>query len=132
MDVRRLSSALRAVRHHRGWRQSDVSRAAGVGRSTVARAESMHAASLRLRTIERIATALEIRIDIMPRWRGGELDRVLNTAHAALHEQVATLLGRQQSWQFRPEVSFSIYGERGVIDVVAFHAETGAVLVIEL
>ena len=35
-------------------------------------------------------------------------------------------------WLFRPEVSFAIYGERGVIDILAFHPQTGALLVIEL
>lgn len=31
-----------------------------------------------------------------------------------------------------PEVSFSVYGERGVIDVLAFHPGSGSLLVIEL
>jgi hypothetical protein len=31
-----------------------------------------------------------------------------------------------------PEVSFSVFGERGVIDILAFHVPTGSLLVIEL
>lgn len=31
-----------------------------------------------------------------------------------------------------PEVSFSIYGQRGVIDILAWHAATRSLLVIEL
>lgn len=31
-----------------------------------------------------------------------------------------------------PETTFAIYGERGVIDILAFHPPTGALLVIEL
>ena len=33
---------------------------------------------------------------------------------------------------FEPEVSFSIYGERGIIDILAWHAATRSLLVIEL
>ena len=36
------------------------------------------------------------------------------------------------AWVVRPEVSFSIYGERGVIDVLAWHPARRAILVIEL
>lgn len=35
-------------------------------------------------------------------------------------------------WIRAPEVSFAIYGERGVIDILAFHEPTGSLLVIEL
>jgi hypothetical protein len=35
-------------------------------------------------------------------------------------------------WVTAPEVSFSIYGERGVIDILAWHAATRSLLVIEL
>ena len=35
-------------------------------------------------------------------------------------------------WLFAPEVSFSVYGERGVIDLLAFHPASGCLLVIEL
>ena len=49
-----------------------------------------------------------------------------------MHEAVARLLNRRPGWLFAPEVSFSIYGERGVIDVLGFHPERAALLVIEL
>ena len=35
-------------------------------------------------------------------------------------------------WQVSPEVSFSYYGERGVIDLLAWHAPTGTLLVVEV
>ncbi|HEX2141563.1 MAG TPA: helix-turn-helix transcriptional regulator [Candidatus Limnocylindria bacterium] len=132
MDVPRLPAVLRAIRIRKGWRQIDVARAAGVSRSMVGRAESPRIAKLPLEAILRIATALDVRIDITARWKGGELDRMLNAGHAGMHEQVAGLLAGQPPWLFRPEVSFAIYGERGVIDILAFHPPTGALLVIEL
>ena len=70
-------------------------------------------------------------MDLAPRWRGGELDRMLGSGHAAMHEAVARLL-HPTAWATAPETSFAIYGERGVIDVLAFHPPTAALLVVEL
>jgi hypothetical protein len=64
--------------------------------------------------------------------RTGDLDRIANAGHAAMHEELARHLDELPNWIHTPEVSFSIYGERGVIDILAFHAPTGALLVIEL
>ena len=128
----RLAAVFRAVRIRKRWRQEDVGRAAGVSRATIARAESASLGELPLRTLLRIAAALDIRIDLLGRWRGGELDRMLNAGHAALHETVAQTLARMPGWFFRPEVSFAVHGERGVIDILAFHAATGSLLAIEL
>ncbi|MGZ6341007.1 MAG: hypothetical protein ACXWMX_04100 [Candidatus Limnocylindrales bacterium] len=56
----------------------------------------------------------------------------MNTGHAAMHEAIAGLLSRTSGWVAAPEVSFSIYGERGVIDVLAWHGGRRVLLVIEL
>ncbi len=82
--------------------------------------------------VRRVAQALGIRLDLVVRWRAGDLDRLLNAGHAALHEEIARYLGTLPDWLQAPEVSFSIYGERGVIDILAFHPPTGSLLVIEL
>jgi hypothetical protein len=83
-------------------------------------------------TLLAVAAALEIRIDLVPRWRGGHLDRMLGASHGRMHEQIARLLRAHPAWIAAPEVSFAVYGERGVIDVLAFHPARGALLVIEL
>jgi Holliday junction resolvase-like predicted endonuclease len=70
-------------------------------------------------------------VDVTPRWRGGELDRLLNARHAQLSGNVLRWLERS-GWQVAPEVSFSIYGERGFIDLFAWHAPTRTLLVIEI
>ena len=44
----------------------------------------------------------------------------------------AAVLLRGLGWIVLPEVTFSIYGERGSIDVLAFHPATGSLLVIEV
>ena len=132
MEARRLSAIFRAVRIRKRWRQVDLATAAGVSQSMVARAEDHRITGMRLEIILRIAAALDVHVDFAPRWRGGDLDRTLNAGHAAMHEQVASLLSSAPGWLFRPEVSFAIYGERGLIDILAFHSQTGALLVIEL
>jgi hypothetical protein len=67
----------------------------------------------------------------MLRWHGAELDRVLNAGHAELHRSVAARFGSMTGWVWLPEVTFSVFGERGVIDILAWHAETRSLLIIE-
>ena len=88
--------------------------------------------AFRFEIVVRVAAVLEIRLDIVPRWRGGELDRLLNAGHSAMHEAVARRLTDTPGWQFTPEASFSVYGERGVIDVLAWHEAHRMLLIIEL
>jgi transcriptional regulator with XRE-family HTH domain len=131
MHARRLGAALRAVRIRHGWRQVDLARRSGISDSTVSRVEHGRLDDVSLSSLARLADALDVRLDIVPRWRGGELDRMLNAGHARLHELASRLLA-DAGWTAAPEVSFSVYGERGVIDILAFHAATGSLLVVEL
>src|SRR5688500_10804500 len=78
MDAIRLGAVFRAVRIRKRWRQVDVAAAAGVSQATVSRIERGHLRLLSVDAILRVAEALEIRIDWSPRWRGGDLDRMLN------------------------------------------------------
>lgn len=106
--------------------------AAGVSSSTVSRIERGHIGSLSVDTVGAVAASLDIRLDLLPRWRAGDLDRLLNGRHSALHESVARSFRELREWVVRPEVSFSMYGERGVIDLLAWHPTRRALLVIEL
>jgi len=49
-----------------------------------------------------------------------------------MHEVMAKTFAVMEEWLAEPEVSFSIYGERGVIDILAWHARAHSLLVIEL
>ena len=57
---------------------------------------------------------------------------MINVRHSALHESLARSFLALPDWVLAPEVSFSIRGERGVIDIFAWHAATRTLLVIEL
>lgn len=132
MDDLRLGSLLRAVRIRRGWRQADLAREARVSRTTISRIERGHAAQFAVDLVRAAYGALDIRLDLVPRWRGGDLDRMLNLAHSRLHEAVARALSVEfPDWLMAPEVSFSIYGERGVIDLLLWHPGRRALLVFE-
>ena len=83
-------------------------------------------------SIVRIADALDIRLELVARWHGGDLDRLLSAGHAALTERVAARLDELAGWVFVPEVSFNVAGERGSIDLLAWHAATRSLIVIEI
>ena len=132
MEDQRLGLAIRAVRIRRGWRQIDLAIAARVSRATISRIERGHVGSLSVDTLRTVAGALDVRVELRCRWRGGDLDRLLNARHSALHEVVARYFSGMPAWIHEPEVSFAIYGERGVIDILAWHPGRRALLVIEL
>jgi hypothetical protein len=57
---------------------------------------------------------------------------LMSRAHSALAELVLARFRVVGGWEVKPEVSFAIYGERGVVDLLAWHEATRALLVIEL
>jgi transcriptional regulator with XRE-family HTH domain len=128
----RLGAAIRFLRIRRGWRQRDLAERAGVSQSAVSRTERGHLGEVTLDAIRKVAGALDMRVDVIGRWRGGDLDRLLASGHSALHESVARYLARLPGWQFASEVSFANYADRGVIDLLAWHEPTRSLLVIEL
>src|SRR6266850_5993475 len=132
MDDLRFGSTIRSVRIRKRLTQEDVSKLAGVSRGTVSRIERGHLDQVSLGSIRAVAKALDVRVDLVPRWRGGDLDRLLNSRHSALHEQVARTFAERPEWLTAPEVSFAFYTERGVIDILARHERRQMLLVIEL
>jgi transcriptional regulator with XRE-family HTH domain len=133
MEDLRVGAMIRAVRLRKGWRQQDVAEAGHVARATISRVERGHFGSLPLDTIRAICAGLDIRLDLQPRWRGGDLDRMMSRRHSTLHEAVTRALAAlYPAWDIAPEVSFSIYAERGVIDILMWHPGRRALLVIEL
>jgi transcriptional regulator with XRE-family HTH domain len=113
-------------------RQVDVARASGFSRAAVSLIERGHCEALSLRSLERIAATLDVRIDVAARWRGGDCERLLNAAHSMLANAFARRIASFPAWVSEPEASFPIYGERGVIDRLAWHRPTGHLLLVEL
>lgn len=127
----RLGRTVRALRHRLGWRQLDVARAAGVSQTGVSRLERGLVDDLAVGTLRRLIAALDSELVLMVRWRGGELDRLLDEGHATIVGTTATLL-EGRGWDTRIEASYSVFGERGSIDVLGWHPVTRTLIVVEV
>jgi transcriptional regulator with XRE-family HTH domain len=131
VDDQQLGAIARAVRRARRMRQMDVAAAAGISQVTVSRFERGHLSALSLQTIRAILTVLEIRLSQAPTWRGSGLERLLDEDHATLVAAVTRIL-EGRGWTVLVEVTYSRYGERGSIDVLAVRRDIRAILVVEV
>jgi transcriptional regulator with XRE-family HTH domain len=131
MDVVRFGSGMRALRRRRGWTQQRLADSVRVSRSVVGRIERGRADRVPVHVLVRVAAALGGTVRVQLLWQGEGLDRLLDSAHADLTERTLGLL-RSLGWEVATEVSFNIRGERGSIDILAFHPPTGSLLVIEI
>jgi transcriptional regulator with XRE-family HTH domain len=131
MDPVRFGLAMRALRRRRAWTQEQLAERAGVSRCAVQQIERGGADAFTGRVIRRIAVGLGARFEQRVLWQGEALDRLLDADHAGIVERVIRWL-RAEGWEVVPEATFAVNGERGSIDVLAFHPETGTLLVIEV
>lgn len=81
--------------------------------------------------MEAVLTPLAARLSVKVLWQGEELDRLLDREHARMVEMVLSILARHD-WVPIPEATFAIRGERGSIDILAWHPASGTLLVIEI
>src|SRR5436190_1705545 len=123
MDPVRVGLSLRALRIRANLRQADLAHRAHVPREAISELERGIADRLSLTDLQKLGGALGADVDIRIRWRAEHLDRLLDESHAAT---VASLIERlaRFGWETRPEVSFSIWGERGSIDLLGWHVQT--------
>jgi transcriptional regulator with XRE-family HTH domain len=131
VDDLRVGRVLRAVRHRRNLRQRDVATSAGVNQSVISDLELGKLESVGLATARRVAQALDVQLVMTAHWRGGELDRLLDRAHASIVEHVIGFL-RAAEWEVLPEFTFNVYGDRGSVDILAWHAGARILLIIEV
>jgi transcriptional regulator with XRE-family HTH domain len=131
VDAVRIGLSLRAVRIRHGWRQADLAQSARVPREVISEVERGSVERVSVADLDRIAAALGAHADLRLRWRGEHLDRLLDEAHAATVAAVVARLGRL-GWASELEASFSIWGERGSIDVLAWHPASKTLLVVEV
>jgi hypothetical protein len=86
---------------------------------------------LPLGAIGAVAEALGGSVDLMLRWEGAQLDRLTDAAHAWLTEATANHLA-MAGWTVRTEVSFNHFGDRGRVDLLAWHPTTRTLAVVEV
>ena len=87
-------------------------------------------AAIRLTRCGRLR-AVDARLTLELRWHGAALDRRLDERHAALSDDATEWL-RDLGWAVAVEVTYSPYGERGSVDILASRADLGTCLVVEL
>ncbi len=91
-----LGRVVRALRHRRGWRQTDAAGRARVHRSTWSRLERGQLDGMSVGVLRGCLAGLGVRLEMLPRLRGAELDRLVDEAHAALQSTWAARLARWQ------------------------------------
>jgi transcriptional regulator with XRE-family HTH domain len=131
MDGIRFGRQFRALGVRLEKRQSDVSADSGLSRSLIAAIDRGQIDGVTVGSLARATRALGADVDVRIRWRGEQLDRLLDEAHSAIVDAMVARL-KPHGWAVELEVSFSIWGERGSIDILAFHPAFGALLAIEV
>jgi hypothetical protein len=112
-------------------RQSDVARSAAVSQSLISVIEAGRLGMICLEDLRRVFAAVGAGFDGNVVWRGAGVDRLLDARHAALVASSITVLERR-GWQVYPEVSYSIFGERGSLDLLGAREAERAVIVEEI
>lgn len=132
MDDAQIGSAVRAVRIKSKLTQADVAKAAAVRRHEVSLLEQGKFSHMTVGTLRRIVGAAGMWVELKPNWQGVTLERLVSGAHTTLQQAVLAAVNGLPGWVGRPEVSYSIRKERGIIDVLAWHAASRTLLIIEI
>lgn len=81
--------AVRALRQRSGWTQAILGAHIGVSRQLISRIERGDIAGVPVGTLRRLAAELDGTLSMQLRWRGEELDRLVDAAHASLQQATA-------------------------------------------
>jgi len=125
----RLGRTVRAVRRQQGLTQHDVAVRAYVSQQTVSRLERGYVDGMRLRVLRSVVESLGA--DLAVELRTADQPALRDSKQAALQTWMASQL-RAWGWDVAAEVSFNHYGDRGRIDVAAFHRLHRLLVVVEV
>jgi transcriptional regulator with XRE-family HTH domain len=109
----------------------DVATRAGVSQGVVSRLEAGHLEAVGLAKLRRVAAILDGTVSVDAWWRGGQADRLMDRGHASLADNVINIL-KSAHWDVVPEFTFNHYGDRGSVDILAWHAPTRVLLIVEI
>lgn len=102
-----------------------------MSQSFYSRAERGDVGGMTLGSLDRIAEGLGASLNVDVRYRGELGDRLADASHALLVDLVVTVL-RATGWLVELEFGFNVYGERGSVDILAWHAATQTLLIVEV
>jgi transcriptional regulator with XRE-family HTH domain len=121
----------RALRRRLSLTQRQLGRRAGLSQQAVSLVERGHGSRLSGVAMRGLFGALDARWEPIVCWRGGDLDRFLDARHAQLVGMAVNLL-RSLGWEVEVEVTYSSFGERGSIDILAWWPFARIALVVEI
>ena len=131
MDPIRIGSDVRLLRLRRGWSQQRLADEARTSRWIVAQVERGRCHRVPLERLIAVVATVGAYLSVRILFQGEGMDRLRDRRHATLVEAMVKML-QADGWDVATEVSFNIFGERGSIDILAFHPLTHALLVIEV
>lgn len=131
VDGYRIGRIVRLLRHRARMTQEELAKKSGVRRWKIVRLEAGQVGGLRVGDIDRCLAALDARVDMRAWYHGAAADRLLDERHAQLVSQMIQIL-RRYGWVVQVEVSFAHFGDRGAIDILAWHPGRRALAVLEI
>jgi transcriptional regulator with XRE-family HTH domain len=131
MDDIRQGRICRMLRKRLKLSQAQLGARCGLSQQAVSLVERGHGARLSGAALRRLFGALDARWEPVVSWRGGDLDRLLDARHARIAGLVVSRL-RALGWQVDVEVTYSSFGERGSIDILAWWPPARIALVVEI
>jgi transcriptional regulator with XRE-family HTH domain len=130
-DDERLGMLLRKLRRRSGLTQERLSELSGVPVEDLSDIKSGSVGRVRVGRARSAFSAVDSRLYLNPWWHGAAADRLLDEDHALLVER-ASLIFKRRGWVVTPEVTFSEYGERGSIHLLAGYESNRSVAVAEI
>jgi transcriptional regulator with XRE-family HTH domain len=130
VENQKFGRQVRVLRQRLGWRQADLALRCRISQATVSRLERGAIRGTSWDALQRVAVALGAELDMKLRWRGEELDRLLDAPHAAIVDRLVEIL-TPLGWLCAAEVTFWVNGEQGCVDLLAWHPATGRLLIVE-
>lgn len=131
MREQEIGRLFRMLRYRREWTQVQAAEKAGISRAVAQKIEHGDAATVSMVLVRKYAAAFDLRVDFLLLGRGAEVARLLDEEHAQIVGELAAFLKRN-GWVIEPEASFNVYGDRGRVDLLAYHPGTKTVLMIEV
>lgn len=127
-----IGSAIASIRDTIGWTQAELGDRVGQTQGWVSRVENGRIEDLTFASAERLLAALGARLIVtVDAPYLGDRRRQREPAHSRMAAYVGARLARS-GWQVASEVEVGGDWSRGWIDVLAYHAATGMLLVIEI
>jgi transcriptional regulator with XRE-family HTH domain len=129
MEPRIIARALCAIRRRKGWSQRKLAEMLGVSQQAISLFELSGLETCSVAFAQRWARALGADLFLDLRLAGQRVQA--DSRHAGLQDWLAALLAAW-GWLVAVEVSFNHFGDRGRIDILAFHPLLRIVLVVEV